>query len=112
MARTAAAALSPVLSAVAAGCVMSVMLGVILAHTGTCDAPLIQVHTSDSSSQSWPMAMPMRRSGMPCGQLKLISNASTPTSSHLPMISSQALLHRAGRQGSGVRRSLGHRDHT
>lgn len=29
---------------------------------------------------------------MPCGQLKLISNPSTPTSSHLPTISSHASL--------------------
>ena len=44
-----------------------------------------------SSSQSWPMAMPMRRSGMPCGQLKFTSNASTPASSHMVMRSSHAL---------------------
>ena len=38
--------------------------------------------------QSWPMAMPILRSGMPWGQLKLTSKASTPTSSHFPISSS------------------------
>lgn len=49
---------------------MSVTLGVILAHTGLVALALIQVHTSDSSSQSCPMAIPIRLSGMPCGQLR------------------------------------------
>ena len=35
------------------------------------------------------MAMPILRSGMPWGQLKLTSKASTPTSSQRPMSSSQ-----------------------
>lgn len=37
---------APALSAVRAGKVMSVMLGVILAHTGTLAFALIQPHTS------------------------------------------------------------------
>lgn len=39
---------------------------------------------------TWPIAAPMRLSGMPCGQEKLSSKASTPTSSHRPTISSHA----------------------
>ena len=42
----------PAASAAAAGFVMSVMLGVILAQTGLVAAALIQPHTSESSSQS------------------------------------------------------------
>lgn len=98
---------APCCAATSAGCVMSVMLGVILAHTGTLAAALIQPHTSPSTSQSWPMAMPILRSGRPCGQLKLISNASTPTSSQRPMISCQASLassqQQAGRMQGGCR---------
>ena len=67
----------PASSAARAGAVMSVTLGVIFAHTGTVAAALTQPETSDSRSQSWPIAMPMRRSGMPCGHEKLSSNAST-----------------------------------
>lgn len=56
--------------------------------------------------------MPILRSGMPCGQLKLISNASTPTASQRSMISSQASLwsHRgcgAEAAGQGQGRSAG-----
>lgn len=49
----------PASSAQRAGCVMSVTLGVILAHTGMVADWLIQPHTSLISSQSWPMAMPI-----------------------------------------------------
>jgi hypothetical protein len=42
---------------------------------------------------------PHLRSGRPCGQEKLISNASTPISSHRPMISSQAPLLRGHAEG-------------
>lgn len=49
---------------------------------------------------TWPMAMPMRRSGMPWGQEKLISKASTPASWHRSISSSHcAGKRRAGRQG-------------
>jgi hypothetical protein len=40
-------------------CHAPVTLGVIFAHTGLVAALLIQPHTSDSTSQSWPMAMPI-----------------------------------------------------
>ena len=66
------------------------MLGVILAQTGTVALARIQPHTSFSSSQSWPIAMPMRRSGMPCGQLKLISKPSTPVASQRSISCSHA----------------------
>lgn len=126
-----------------------VILGVILAHTGTVALALIQPHTSYRISQSWgvqhsvagegaetagrlghpavplacvcwafhtpgaqsytqesreqaahshlrcaplpptwPMAMPILRSGMPWGQEKLISKASTPVSWHRSISSS------------------------
>lgn len=82
----------PAASAALAGSRMSVMLGVIFAQTGLVAAPLIHPHTSDSNSGSWPMAMPMRRSGMPWGQEKLTSKPLTPTASHRPIISSHAAL--------------------
>ena len=59
----------PASSEVRAGAVMSVMLGVILAHTGLVDLALIHPHTSSRMPQSCPIAIPMRRSGIPCGQL-------------------------------------------
>mmetsp|Transcript_7961 Transcript_7961/g.22018 ORF Transcript_7961/g.22018 Transcript_7961/m.22018 type:complete len:250 (-) Transcript_7961:360-1109(-) len=72
-----------------AGSVMSVMFGVILAHTGTVATSLTHPHTSSSTEQSWPIAAPIFRSGMPCGHEKLISKASTPTSSQRLTISTQ-----------------------
>lgn len=50
------------------------------------------MRSTSRRSQSWPIAMPIRLSGMPCGQLKLISNASTPVSSQRSINSSQASL--------------------
>mmetsp|Transcript_34967 Transcript_34967/g.75708 ORF Transcript_34967/g.75708 Transcript_34967/m.75708 type:complete len:312 (+) Transcript_34967:76-1011(+) len=82
----------PASSATLPGLVMSVMFGVILAHTGMFAASFTQPHTSSSRSQSWPMAAPMRRSGMPWGQEKLSSKMSTPHSSQRPISSSHAFL--------------------
>lgn len=55
---------------------MSVMLGVIFAHTGTVAFAFIQPQTSSNSLQSWPTAAPILRSGMPWGHEKLTSIAS------------------------------------
>jgi len=44
---------------------MSVMLGVIFAHTGTVAFALIQPQTSSNNAQSWPTAAPILRSGIP-----------------------------------------------
>mmetsp|Transcript_13437 Transcript_13437/g.26794 ORF Transcript_13437/g.26794 Transcript_13437/m.26794 type:complete len:342 (+) Transcript_13437:913-1938(+) len=67
------------------GILISVIFGVIFDHTGIDAASVTHPVTSASSSQSCPMAIPMRLSGIPCGQLKLISNASTPAASHNPI---------------------------
>mmetsp|Transcript_1963 Transcript_1963/g.4421 ORF Transcript_1963/g.4421 Transcript_1963/m.4421 type:complete len:264 (+) Transcript_1963:366-1157(+) len=82
----------PLSSETRPGEVMLMSFGVIFAHTGIVEASAIHLVTSCSSSQSCPMAAPMRRSGMPCGQLKLISSASTPVSMVRPMSSSQRSL--------------------
>jgi hypothetical protein len=50
--------------------------------------------------------MPILRSGMPCGQLKLISKASTPTASQRSMISSHASL-QGGAGGRGQDETAG-----
>lgn len=55
---------------------MSVMLGVIFAHTGTVAFAFIHPQTSSNSAQSCPTAAPILRSGMPWGHEKLISMAS------------------------------------
>ena len=65
------------------------MLGVIFAQTGTVATSLTHPHTSSSTVQSWPIAAPIFRSGMPCGHEKLISKASTPTSSQRLTTSTQ-----------------------
>lgn len=57
-------------------CVMSVILGVIFAQTGTVAFAFIHPQTSSKRAQSWPTAAPILRSGIPCGQEKLISMAS------------------------------------
>lgn len=44
---------------------MSVMLGVILAQTGTVAFALTHSQTSSKSSQSLPTAAPILRSGIP-----------------------------------------------
>lgn len=52
------------------------MFGVIFAHTGTVAFAFIHSQTSPNSSQSWPTAAPILRSGIPWGHEKLISMAS------------------------------------
>jgi hypothetical protein len=54
------------------------------------DIALRCIQCTSRRSQSCPMAMPILRSGMPCGQLKLISKASTPVASHRSISSSHA----------------------
>ena len=58
---------------------MSVILGVILAHTGTVALALTHPQTSSRSAQSCPTAASILRSGIPWGHEKLISNASYKT---------------------------------
>jgi hypothetical protein len=55
---------------------MSVMFGVIFAQTGTDALALIHPQTSSNKTQSWPIAAPILRSGIPCGHEKFISKAS------------------------------------
>jgi len=72
------------------GSSMWVMLGVILAQTGSLVADFTQPQTSSRMSGSWPMAAPILRSGRPWGQEKLSSKASTPAASQRWMSSIQA----------------------
>lgn len=81
---------APPASAAVATRLPSTSFGVSFNHTGTGDAADTQEHTSWTRSGSWPSALPMRRSGMPCGQPALISKASTPVASTLSHRSSQA----------------------
>ena len=71
---------------------MCVTLGVILAHTGILAALITQPQTSSRMSGFSPIAEPIFRSGNPCGQDKLHSNASTPASWQRSTISIQASL--------------------
>ena len=71
---------APPRMAAAAGKVMSVMFGVILAQTGMSTASTTQRVTSSTWSGSWPMAAPMPFSGWPWGQEKFSSRASQPAS--------------------------------
>ena len=80
---------APPRSAARAGTLMSVMLGVILAHTGTLETFFTQRVTSSTISGFWPMAAPMARSGRPWGQERLSSKASMPVSWVRSTISAQ-----------------------
>src|SRR5436190_9611879 len=80
----------PAESAAREGSSIWVTFGVILAHTGTLAARITQPQTSFRISGLSPIADPIRRSGRPCGQEKLHSNASTPTSWQRSTISIQA----------------------
>ena len=70
---------------------MSVILGVILAQTGTVALALIQPQTSSRSAQSCPTAAPILRSGIPWGHEKLISNASYKTITLINILRSVSL---------------------
>src|SRR5882762_6335225 len=64
----------------AAGTVGLPTFGVIFAHTGIFATSFTQPHTSSTMSGFSPIAMPILRSGKPCGQLRFISKPSTPVS--------------------------------
>jgi len=50
-----------------AAAVMSVMFGVSLTRTGTCDASFAQPVIISMYSGTWPTADPIPRSAIPCG---------------------------------------------
>ena len=68
---------------------MSPVFGVSLMITGVLANSIAQRVISSSTLGSWPTALPMPRSHMPCGQPKLSSRPSQPVSSARLMISFQ-----------------------
>src|SRR5216684_4300338 len=70
----------PRLDAAPAGSVTWPTLGVIFAQTGIFATSFTQPQTSFTSSGFSPIAMPILRSGRPCGQERFSSNPSTPVS--------------------------------
>ena len=66
--------------AAAAGTVGLPTFGVIFAQTGIFETPFTQPTTSSTMSGFSPIAMPILRSGRPCGHDRFISKPSTPVS--------------------------------
>ena len=71
---------APPFNALAAGTVGLPTFGVIFAHTGSTATSFTQPQTSSTMSGFSPIAMPILRSGKPCGHDRLSSKPSTPVS--------------------------------